>query len=34
VQTPEGSGFVRFEDADTNSVTVLVDEAPVKLPLP
>lgn len=34
VQTPDGSGFVRFEDADTNSVTVSVDDAPVKLPLP
>jgi hypothetical protein len=34
VQTREGSRFMQFEDADTNSVTVLVDETPVKLTVP
>jgi hypothetical protein len=34
VETREGSRFMQFEDADTNSVTVLVDETPVKLAVP
>jgi hypothetical protein len=34
VQTRDGSRFMQFEDAGTNSVTVLVDETPVKLTVP